>query len=65
MSMLQIDLPEDRLRELARLAAELNTSVENLVRISVEELLALPDEEFVSTAKHVLKKNEELYRRLA
>jgi DNA-directed RNA polymerase subunit L len=35
------------------------------VRISVEELLAQPEEAFQRALDYVLEKNEELYRRLA
>jgi len=35
------------------------------VRVSIEELLVRPDEEFEKAADYLLKKNAELYRRLA
>jgi hypothetical protein len=38
---------------------------EDLVRISVEELLAKPDEAFKKATDYVLKKNRDLYDRLA
>ncbi len=40
-------------------------SVEELARSSIEELLAQPDDKFQRVAEYVLKKNEDLYRRLA
>jgi hypothetical protein len=51
-----------RLREIA---SRLGISVEDLARVSVEELLAAPDERFEHAADYVLNKNEDLYRRLA
>jgi hypothetical protein len=36
-----------------------------LVRASVEELVASPEEAFQETLDYVLQKNEELYKRLA
>ena len=51
-----------RLREVA---SRLGVSPEDLARMSVEELLARPDEKFEEAARHVLEKNAELYRRLA
>ena len=65
MVQITVALPEDRLQELKDVAARLGVSVDTLVRVSVEELLAKPDESFRNTLDYVLKKNEELYRRLA
>ncbi len=64
MSNLTISLPEDRMSKLKEMATGLGTTPEELVRASVEELLGRP-EEFEKAANYVLKKNEELYRRLA
>lgn len=50
--------------KLKEMATGLGTTPEELVRASVEELLGRP-EEFEKAANYVLKKNEELYRRLA
>jgi hypothetical protein len=60
-----VALPEAHLQELKQVAARLGVSVDALVRVSIEELLAKPDESFRNALDHVLKKNEELYRRLA
>jgi len=65
MVQITVALPEDRLQELKEVASRLNVSVETLVRVSVEELLAKPDESFRNALDYVLRKNEELYRRLA
>jgi hypothetical protein len=40
-------------------------SIGDLVRAGIDHLLASPEEEFEKAADYVLKKNEELYRRLA
>jgi len=45
--------------------ARLNVSPEELVRVSIEELLSRPDEAFERAVEYVLEKNTELYRRLA
>jgi len=60
-----IDLPDERAKRLKEMASRLGVSPEELVRVSVEELLARPDEEFERAVDYVLKKNSELYRRLA
>jgi antitoxin FitA len=43
----------------------LRVSPEELVRATVEELLERPEQDFQRALDHVLKKNAELYRRLA
>lgn len=65
MVQITVALPEARLQELNEVATRLGVSVDTLVRVSVEELLAKPDESFRNTLDYVLKKNKELYRRLA
>ena len=58
METITITLPDDRLTQLKEV------SPEELVRVSIEELLARPDDAFQDTVNYVLKKNSELYRRL-
>lgn len=65
MTTITIGLPDDRLIKLKEMADRLGMSPEELVVVSVEELLNRPDEEFVRAVDYVLKKNSELYRRLA
>jgi predicted DNA-binding protein len=64
MSNTTISLPEESMSKLKEMAAGLGTTTEELLRASVEDLLGRP-EEFHETVDCVLKKNEELYRRLA
>jgi len=65
MSSITIELNEEQLSKLQSIAERAGVSVETLARSSLEELLARPDEEFERAADYVLKKNEDLYRRLA
>ena len=65
MAYITVSLTEEKLLKLQELAARLTISPEELVRIGVEELLALPDGEFLRAMDYVLKKNAELYQRLA
>jgi hypothetical protein len=65
MATITIGLPDERALRLKEMAARFGISPEELVRVSVEELLARPDEEFERVMDYVLKKNAELYRRLA
>jgi antitoxin FitA len=64
-STLTIHLPEHQLNRLQEIAARFGVSAEDLARISIEEMLTQPDEKFERAADHVLKKNDDLYRRLA
>jgi hypothetical protein len=65
MSTLVISLPEDRLRKLEDVARQFGVAPEELVRASIEELLARPDDDFRRALGFVIDKNAELYRRLA
>ncbi|HEY88724.1 MAG TPA: DNA-binding protein [Thermoflexia bacterium] len=65
MSTFTVSLPDDRLQALKELASQLNISPEELVRLSVEEILTRPKETFRQTIEYVLEKNSELYQRLA
>ena len=65
MTTITIALPDDRLLKLKETAARLGVAPEDLVRVSVEELLTRPEEAFRLALDYVLKKNTELYRRLA
>ncbi len=65
MTTITIALPDERARRLKELADEAGVAPEELLRASVEEWLARPKEDFARAATYVLKKNAELYRRLA
>ena len=65
MTSITIAIPDDRLLKLQELAARFQITPEELVRISLEEILTRPEDAFQRTVSYVLKKNSELYRRLA
>ncbi|HEV8711839.1 MAG TPA: DNA-binding protein [Candidatus Binatia bacterium] len=65
MNAITITLSDDRLAQLREMAARFKVSPEELARVSIEELLARPDDAFERAVTEVLKKNAELYRRLA
>ena len=65
MSTLTIALTEERLQRLEEIARRFQIAPEELVRVSIEELLSLPDDDFRNAFDFVLKKNAELYQRLA
>ena len=65
MSSITVELHPEQLLKLQHLADRLGTSVETLTRSIIEDLLTGPDEKFERAAEYVMRKNEELYRRLA
>ncbi len=65
MTNLTIPMSDDRLAKLQELASRLGVSPEELVRVSIDDLLTRPAEAFEQAVKRVLTKNEDLYRRLA
>ncbi len=64
MTALTIDLSDEQRDQLQEMASRLGVSLEDLVQVSIDELLARPELVFDQNAQHVLKKNAELYRRL-
>ncbi len=65
MANLTVDIPDDRFAKLKEIAKGLLVTPEELVTASIEDLLARPEEDFEQALNYVLKKNNELYRRLA
>ena len=65
MTLIAIELAEERLQVLQQRADDLDITLEELVQLSINDLLARPQEEFQQAVDYVLKKNAELYRRLA
>jgi hypothetical protein len=62
---LTVDLPKDTMLKHKELTSRFNMTPEELVRASVEELIASPEETFLEAVDYALKKNQELYKRLA
>jgi predicted transcriptional regulator len=65
MQTITITLSDDRLAQLQELAVRFGMQPEDLVRISVEELLTRPEDALQHAVQYVLEKNADLYRRLA
>ena len=65
MKNLTIRLPGDKIAYLPEMAAGLGTSLEELARAGLEDLLGRPDEDFERAAPYLLQKNAEPYNRLA
>ena len=64
MNVITITLPEERLLKLKEMADSLGVTSEELVRLSIDDLLTRPDRAFEEATRKVLEKNAELYRRL-
>ena len=65
MTTITIELPSERLQKLQEMALKFGVTMEELIRVSVEDMLTQPEEQFRKAAQYVLKKNTELYKRLA
>ena len=65
MTTITITLPDDRLQKLKELSSFFRISTEDLIRVSIEDLITRPDEEFERIVEYVIEKNAELYKRLA
>jgi len=65
MQTLVVELPDQAAIKLRDAAQRLGVTPESLAQISVEEMLARLDQDFVAAASYVLDKNAELYRRLS
>jgi len=59
------ELPPAQAEQLRRQAERLGLTPADLARAALADLLATPDEAFKAATERVLRKNEELYRRLA
>ena len=65
MVTVTVTLSEDRFQKLQDLAKQFDIPVEQLLRLSFEEFIARPQEDFQKALEYVLEKNKELYKRLA
>ncbi|MCB0029765.1 MAG: hypothetical protein KDE28_17750 [Anaerolineales bacterium] len=65
MTNITIALPEDILAKVQDIADRYHISPEDLIRVTVEELVIAPEESFLEAVKFILDKNKALYERLA
>ena len=65
MEHLTISLPEEVATQLKDASKKIGIKPEDLMLVSLQEKLANLDSEFTDAMKYVLKKNTELYKRLA
>ena len=62
---LSIQLSDEQAKALAAAAERLHVSESELAAAAVRDLVAAPKPEFDAAMERVLRKNQELYRRLA
>ncbi len=62
---LDIELSPAQAERLRQEAERLKVTPEELARAALSDLLSEPDEAFKTAAERVLRKNADLYRRLA
>jgi antitoxin FitA len=65
VASITLELSDSQLQRLQSLAAVHGIAIEALVRTSLDDWLNSQGSEFVDAADYVLRKNAELYRRLA
>ena len=65
MTAITIPISEEQLEQLRLIANDAGIPVEQLARASLEDWLRQPRADFAAAARHVLRKNLELYKRLA
>lgn len=65
MATITIDISDSQLQKLQDLARVHMVSPEALICANLEGWLSSPSPEFMDAAKYALKKNAELYQRLA
>jgi len=65
MHTITITIPDNRLMKLQETATRLGISLEEVIFLGVEQVLNHPEKSFQGAMDYVLKKNAELYQRLA
>jgi len=65
MTTITIPLSDDRLSQLRKWSEQAGLAPEEFLRRHVEQLLDRTGDQFQQAAEYVLRKNAELYRRLA
>jgi hypothetical protein len=65
MAEITVTLSTEELRQLKDLGQREGLTVDQVVKLGIQNILDQPDESFHKAAQQILKKNAELYRRLA
>jgi antitoxin FitA len=62
---LEIPISEERLEKLKAVAKRQKVAPEELIQMTIDELIKRPEQEIIDVMNYVLRKNADLYRRLA
>jgi antitoxin FitA len=65
MATFTISLSDEEMRRLEALGKREDLTVEQMVRVGINDLINQPDAVFRAAARRVIEKNAELYRRLS
>jgi len=65
MATITISVSEENMAQLRAVAAKFAVKPEDLVRVTLDELLKRPESDFKKALDKAKSKNQELYRRLA
>lgn len=65
MRTISIEVSEETAEALEQRAERLGIEVEDLLREGLVDILSRDDKEFLQAAEYVIRKNDELYRRLS
>ena len=65
MTTITVQIEDAKARTLREKAKRYGLNPEQLLTASLEDLIGQPDKDFDMAARRVIKKNKELYRRLA
>ena len=65
MAMLTISLSDEEMRRLEVPGKREGLTVEQMVRLGINDFIGQSDDAFHAAAKRVMEKNAELYRRLS
>jgi antitoxin FitA len=65
MSTFSVTLERDRATKLEKIAKSLGLTVEDIIQLSIEDLISRSDHSFTDAMNYILEKNKELYKRLA
>ncbi len=65
MATLKISLSDEEMRRLEELSKSEGLTVEQAVRLGINDFIGQPDDSFRAAAMRVIDKNAELYRRLS
>ena len=65
MTTLTLSLSDEEMRRLEELSKREGLTIEQVVRLGINDFIGQPDESFRAAAKRVMEKNAELYRRLS